>query len=96
MGIDDKIELSDFQLDQNYPNPFNPSTLISYTLPKAGDVRVVVTNSLGQEVALVSEGYQQAGRHVKEFKANNLSTGIYYYTLITETGRISKKMMLLK
>ncbi len=95
-GIDDEVNLSDFQLDQNYPNPFNPSTLISYTLPKAGDVRVVVTNSLGQEVALVSEGYQLAGRHVKEFKANNLTSGIYFYTLITDAGRISKKMIMVK
>ena len=95
-GINDDVNLSDFQLDQNYPNPFNPSTLISYTLTKAGDVRVVVTNSLGQEVALVSEGYQLAGRHVKEFKANNLTSGIYFYTLITDAGRISKKMILVK
>jgi hypothetical protein len=95
-GINDKIVLSDFQLNQNYPNPFNPSTLISYTLPKGAEVKLVVTNSLGQEVALISEGYQDAGKHVKEFKANNLSSGIYYYTLITEAGRISKKMMLIK
>lgn len=95
-GINDKVVLSDFQMNQNYPNPFNPSTLISYTLPRSAEVRLVVTNSLGQEVALISEGYQDAGRHVKEFKANNLSSGIYYYTLITEAGRISKKMMLIK
>ncbi len=96
VGIDDKIELSDFQLNQNYPNPFNPSTLISYTLAKAADVRLTVTNSLGQEVALLSDGYQEAGNHVKEFKADNLSSGIYYYTLRTEAGQFSKKMILIK
>jgi hypothetical protein len=95
-GINDKIELNDFQLNQNYPNPFNPSTLISYTLQKGADIKLSIANTLGEEVALISEGYHEAGKHVKEFKANNLSSGIYYYTLITEAGRISKKMMLIK
>jgi hypothetical protein len=95
-GINDKIGLTDFQLNQNYPNPFNPATLISYTLQQASDVKLIVSNSLGEEVAIVSEGYHEVGKHVKEFKANNLSSGIYYYTLITEAGRISKKMVLMK
>jgi hypothetical protein len=95
-GINDKIELTDFQLNQNYPNPFNPATLISYTLQQASDIRLIVTNSLGEEVGIISEGYHEAGKYVKEFKGNNLSSGIYYYTLITEAGRISKKMVLMK
>lgn len=95
-GVEDKLALSDFQLYQNYPNPFNPATLISYNLPKAGDVRLVITNSLGQEVAVLSDGYQYAGKHVVPFRGDNLSSGIYYYTLITESGRISKKMTLIK
>lgn len=96
VGVNDKIDLSDFQLNQNYPNPFNPATLISYTLQKAGEAKLVVANSLGQEVAVLSEGYQQAGKHVIEFKASNLSSGIYFYTLVTEAGHLSKKMTLIK
>jgi hypothetical protein len=95
-GINDKIELTDFQLNQNYPNPFNPATIISYTLQQASDIRLIVTNSLGEEVGIISEGYHEAGKYVREFKGNNLSSGIYYYTLITEAGRISKKMVLMK
>lgn len=95
-GIDDKFELNNYQLNQNYPNPFNPSTFISFNLQKASDIKLIVTNSLGEEVALISYGYHETGKHVKEFKANNLSSGIYYYTLITDAGRISKKMMLIK
>ena len=52
-----------FGLDQNYPNPFNPSTTIRYTLPSTEDVRLVVYNTLGQEVKTLIEARQNAGRH---------------------------------
>lgn len=88
--------VSDFSLNQNYPNPFNPSTLISYSLPKGMNIKLSVTNLLGQEVAVLVNGFEQQGKHVQEFKAGNLASGIYYYTLKTETGSVSKKMILTK
>jgi len=94
--VNDVKTVTDFTLNQNYPNPFNPSTLISYTLPKAMNVKLVVTNLLGQEIAVLANGFEQAGKHVQVFKADNLASGVYYYTLKTETGSFSKKMILSK
>ncbi len=95
-GVADNNVVYDFNLAQNYPNPFNPSTMINYSLPREGNVKVVVTNSLGQQVATLVNGYQTAGKHNITFTADNLSSGIYFYTLTTASGSISKKMMLIK
>jgi len=70
--------------------------MINYSLPREGNVKVVVTNSLGQQVATLVDGYQSAGKHNITFTANNLSSGIYFYTLTTGSGSISKKMMFIK
>ncbi|MCU7495681.1 MAG: T9SS type A sorting domain-containing protein [Ignavibacteria bacterium] len=87
---------SDFKLEQNYPNPFNPSTRINYSLPQAMNVKLSVTNSLGQEVATLVNGFVTAGKHTVEFNAGNLSNGIYFYTLRTERSAVTNKMVLLK
>jgi hypothetical protein len=43
----------DFNPAQNYPNPFNPSTTIRYSLPNRSSVTIVITNTLGQQVAIL-------------------------------------------
>ena len=85
-----------FNLEQNYPNPFNPSTIISYSIPKAGNVRLTIFNSLGQKVADLVDKYQQAGKHNVEFDPKNISSGIYYYSLAAGNHEKTRKMILLK
>lgn len=50
-------------LEAGYPNPFNPSVSIPFGLPEVSEVRIVVYNLLGQEVAVLVEGALEAGRH---------------------------------
>ncbi len=85
-----------FTLQQNYPNPFNPSTLIGYTLSRSGNIKLTVSNALGQTVAVVAEGYREAGKHNEVFTAGALPSGVYFYSLITPLGTYTKKMMLIK
>lgn len=87
---------SKYELAQNYPNPFNPSTLIKFAIPQAGEVQLKVYNVLGSEVATLISGYHEAGNYEVEFNAENLSSGIYLYTLKTNQKIITKKMMLVK
>ena len=55
-----------YALDQNYPNPFNPSTEIRFALPEATDVRLIVYDALGREVARLANGPMGAGyQHVR-------------------------------
>ena len=85
-----------YQLDQNYPNPFNPSTIISYSIPKGNIVTLKIYNVLGQEVKTLVNGYRNSGKYTINFNANNLSSGIYFYSLRAGNYYQVKKMILLK
>jgi hypothetical protein len=85
-----------FTLEQNFPNPFNPTTTISFTLPKSSNVKLVVTNMLGQEVATLVDGYVEAGKHVKVFDAEKLASGVYFCRLSANGVSVSKKMLLVR
>ena len=86
-----------FSLSQNYPNPFNPVTNINYQLPQPGRITLSVYNILGQKVATLVSGKQQAGTYSVEWDAAGFSSGLYYYNLETDNGfSQTKKLILLK
>jgi hypothetical protein len=88
-----------FVLYQNYPNPFNPTTVIKFSLPDVGTGHVVslrVYNTLGQEVATLVDGIQDAGLKSITFDASRLPSGVYYYRLNVGASALQKKMTLVK
>jgi len=85
-----------YSLDQNFPNPFNPSTTIRYSLPANGMTTLKVYNIIGQEVAVLVDGFQTAGSYRASFDASLLSSGVYFYSLKSADFSQVKKMMLLK
>jgi len=85
-----------YTLEQNYPNPFNPSTTISYEIKQSGLVTLKVFNVLGQVIATLTDGKQDAGKHSLKFDAVRFSSGIYFYQITAGNFRATKKMMLLK
>ncbi len=85
-----------FDLAQNYPNPFNPSTSIKYSVPESGNIRLSVFNIVGEEVAVLVDGFNQAGFYEVAFDASNLPSGVYVYKLQSANSVQAKKMMLLK
>lgn len=95
VNLDPVIPLS-FTLYQNYPNPFNPETNIKFALPIAGNVKVVVYNSIGEKIISILNEYLDAGTYEAKFNALSLSSGVYFYKLITGTFTDTKKMILLK
>jgi hypothetical protein len=87
---------SSFDISQNYPNPFNPSTKIVYTVSEAADISLTVYNIIGQEVAQLVNGFRNVGTYEVTFEAENLPSGLYLYTYVAGSTRITKKMTLLK
>ncbi|HMB89380.1 MAG TPA: T9SS type A sorting domain-containing protein [Rhodothermales bacterium] len=87
---------SQIALTQNYPNPFNPSTTIEFALNQAQDIRLTVYDLMGREVTVLATGTQPAGTFRVTFDASNMASGMYLYRLDTESGSLTKKMMLVK
>jgi hypothetical protein len=85
-----------YALSQNYPNPFNPSTTISYQLPKAGNVKLVVYDILGREVKVLVNEYKKAGTYNITFDGSSLASGLYFYRLTAGDFSGTKKMVLVK
>ncbi len=90
------VSVDNYLLINNYPNPFNPSTKIGYYLKDRIDVKVVIMNALGEEIAVLANETQDQGFHEVEFNAANLSSGIYFYSLQTIQYTETKKMILMK
>lgn len=98
-NVSDKENIpSEFSLSQNYPNPFNPETTINYTIPAAGNVKLVVYDALGREVASLVNEFKQAGTYNSTLNTQNLglSSGVYFYTLRAGSFVQTKKMIMLK
>ncbi len=93
-------QVKDYALEQNYPNPFNPSTVINYSIPVAGQVKLTVYNLLGSEVAVLVNEYKESGNYSVEFSTedlkNSLGSGVYIYTLKAGSFTQTRKMVVLK
>jgi hypothetical protein len=85
-----------FSLLQNYPNPFNPSTIIGYELPVASRVILVLYNGLGQEVARLVDGTQQAGRYEVQWNAGGFPSGVYFCRIHAGSFVDTRKLLLLR
>ena len=85
-----------FSLEQNYPNPFNPSTIIRYSIPVEGKVKIKIFDILGREVSTLLDRNYKAGNYSIEFDGSNLSSGIYFYRLRSGNFIKSMKMILLR
>ena len=85
-----------FALHAAYPNPFNPSAEIEFDLPEASDVRLIVYDVMGREVARLAEGPMPAGSHRVRFEAAGLPSGVYLYRLEAGTFAQTQRMTLVK
>ncbi|MBL7890025.1 MAG: T9SS type A sorting domain-containing protein [Bacteroidia bacterium] len=75
-----------------YPNPFTSNTTIEVNLTENQNVKVDVYNVVGQNVFSVNKGTLSTGEHKIALNAEELPAGMYFITLTTEKGRITKRV----
>ncbi len=101
-GVDSKPLISStYLLNQNYPNPFNPTTNISFNIPQASHVKLVVYNTLGQVVRTLVDQQMAPGLHTVVWDGRNdfgfaSPSGVYFYRLEAGNQTLVKKMLLVK
>jgi len=91
----------EFRLAQNYPNPFNPTTTIDYAIPAKGRAQLLVFNALGMKIRTLVDDLMEKGNYSVEWdgkddNGNALSTGIYFYQLLSAGQRSMQKAVLQK
>ena len=87
---------TEYAFEEPYPNPFNPKTQLSFALPEAGDIALIVYDIQGREVARLANGWHPAGVYEAYFDGSNLSSGVYFAVLRTEEFQQSRKLLLIK
>ncbi len=91
---------SDVTLLQNYPNPFNHQTVITYTLPAEGHVRLELFNILGERVMTLVDADRNGGTRKELLDGARLPSGAYFYRLTVSsagsTTDVDRKLLLLK
>jgi len=97
----DNALADEFTLHQNYPNPFNPSTTINYTVPSESRVTLEVYNVLGEHVKTLVNSVQQPNKYSVVWNStdsydNAVSSGVYFYKLVSGNTVQVKKMVLVR
>ena len=90
-----------FILYQNYPNPFNSITNIRFDIPRSSQVKLIIYDALGREVAVLVNEKLSAGNYEVDWPApmgdgSGYPSGVYFYSFKTETFNETKRMVLIK
>ena len=85
----------------NLPNPFNPITNISYELMQESDVKILIYDVMGRKVKDLLDKRQDSGKRSIKWNAmdnngQNVSAGLYFYTIEAGNNIKTGKMLLLK
>ncbi len=87
---------SKYSLSQNYPNPFNPITNVKFSIVNTGEVKLTVYDIVGREVQTLVNERLQPGTYEASFDGSTLNSGVYFYKLITDGFKETKRMILIK
>lgn len=85
-----------FSLEQNYPNPFNPVTSIAFTIPIHTYVSLKIFDTLGNQISTLVADNLIPGKYIKQWNANGLSSGVYFYRMLAGNFVQTKKLILLR
>ena len=92
---------SQISLGKNFPNPFNMSTEISFTIDKERTVQLFIYDLIGNKIAELVKDTFIPGQHRIRWNGtnqygNDVSSGIYIYTIVSNDHKESRRMILIK
>lgn len=87
-------ESDDVNLFRVFPNPANDMAKVSFDLLEGNDVKIVLTDMLGQQIQVIEQAKLNAGSHQFEINTNELSNGIYFVNLSVEGRLITQKLVI--
>ena len=87
---------TEFSLGNASPNPFNPTTNISFALPEAVKVKLVVYDVNGREVSRLADGWLPAGNYDFTWNAEEMPSGMYFAQLNADGVNRTVKLLLVK
>lgn len=96
VGINDVEEVDGVGLGQSFPNPTSDITTIPYDLKESANVTLEVVDLSGKVILSLVEGRRPAGAHQIQIDMEELSAGTYFYTLIADDVKLTKRMMVAK
>ncbi len=85
-----------YSLNQNYPNPFNPTTNIEFEVSSKSNVKLIIYDALGKELAVLVNENLNEGSYNYKWDAINFPSGVYFYRIETDNFTDTKRMVLLK
>jgi len=99
VGDDHSEGPAQFSLQQNYPNPFNPTTKIGFTLAEPAHVRLSLHDLTGKEIKVLLNEKRGAGAHEvawdgRDAAGHQVASGVYFYTIRSQSFVETKKMIL--
>ena len=83
---------AEYILTQNYPNPFNPSTNIEFNINEASNVKIDIYDALGNYIETLLNEFKNTGNYKVTFNGENLSSGIYFYRITTNSNNTNLKL----
>ncbi len=99
--VEGDISINDFRLAQSYPNPFSKTENLSgqpITIPlslnRDADIKIDLFNIRGQKIATIANMQMPQGRHSIRFSPANVPAGVYFFRLVSERVRLTKKLIL--
>lgn len=92
--LENNFELiNEFKLYQNYPNPFNPNTTIEFSLIKASSTKLSLYDVLGRQVKILVNEFLEPGSYSFNYKAEGISSGIYFVKIESANYQSTIKMV---
>jgi hypothetical protein len=79
-----------------YPNPANATVNIKYNLNQAQDVEIRIYNVTGERLWQYHTGLQQPGEKRISYDAKDLTSGVYYLHLQTQSLDVTEKVIIAK